>query len=143
MAGVLTRPVLICTLALAQFVLLTHPATVYPNHSRRTIPCRTAENASGCYWTHGRLAAYNGTPAFRLWKIGTRRLLGISSGPSAEKRDPLDNEHPELPDHLQQAFTHSGTRVFADFEVCPLEPEQPGTMQTACIEAANHILVSK
>lgn len=44
---------------------------------KRTIPCKTPHNASSCYWTHGRIGFYNGTPAIRLWKVGTNRLLGI------------------------------------------------------------------
>jgi hypothetical protein len=53
--------------------------------ARRQIQCKTPENAAACYWAHGRLSAYDGTPSFRLWKIGTRRILGIYSGPEAEK----------------------------------------------------------
>jgi len=33
--------------------------------------------------------------------------------------------------------------VYADFEVCPLEPEKPGAMQAACIESAKNIVVEK
>jgi hypothetical protein len=29
--------------------------------------------------------------------------------------------------------------IYADFEVCPLEPEKPGVMQAACIESAKDI----
>jgi len=35
------------------------------------------------------------------------------------------------------------TPIFADFEVCPLEPEKLGTMQAACIESAKNIVVEK
>jgi len=34
-------------------------------------------------------------------------------------------------------------RIFANFEVCPLEAEKPGTMQAACIESAKNIVVEK
>jgi len=34
-------------------------------------------------------------------------------------------------------------RIFANFEVCPLEPEKPGAMQAACIESAKNIVVEK
>ena len=122
-------------------ILIASAATGHPGPaSKRRTPCKIPENASTCYWTHGRLSAYNGTPAFRLWKIGTHRLLGISSGPLAEKHDPLDNEHPELPENLQRAFDKSRTPVFGEFEVCPLEPERPGAMHMACIEAATHVV---
>src|SRR6185437_1974239 len=89
----------------------------------RKIPCKTPANAASCYWTHGRLSFYNGTPAYRIWKIGTKRLLGVYSGPGSEKLNPLDNENPELPANLAARYHTLGTAVFADFEVCPLAPE--------------------
>jgi len=111
------------------------------NVSRR-IPCKTPSNAASCYWIHGRLGSYNGTPAFRLWKIGTHRLLGIYSGPSADLYGE-DNEDPEFPKNVRRAFKPFTNRIFADFEVCPLEPKRESAMQAACIEAAKNILVEK
>jgi hypothetical protein len=84
---------------------------------------------------------YNGTPAFRLWKTGTTRVLGIYSGPSAT--DPLDNEDPELPANVRTWFTPSQDRIFGDFEVCPLNQERPGRMQDACIESGKNIVAGK
>lgn len=109
--------------------------------AKRKLPCKTTENAATCYWAHGRLSVYNGTPSFRLWKIGTRRILGIYSGPEAN--DPLDNEHPELPANVRRVFRPFSNQIFADFEICPLEPEEAGTMQSACIESAKNIVVGK
>jgi len=59
-----------------------------------------------------------------------------------------DNENPQIPPNLKQTFainTDHGfpNRIFADFEVCPLEPERPGAMQAACIESAKSIVVEK
>lgn len=127
--------------ALALFVLSTGGSA--RRVSKRTIPCKTPENAATCYWTRGRLGFYNGTPAYRLWKIGTHRLLGIYSGPSAERSDSLDNERPQFPANLQEKFRPTENRIFADFEVCPLEPERPGAMQAACIESAKNIFVER
>src|SRR2546425_8900992 len=31
-----------------------------------------------CFTVRGRLSIYNGAPALRLWRVGTRRVLGIS-----------------------------------------------------------------
>lgn len=109
---------------------------------KRKIACKTPENARLCYWTHGRLRFGNGTPALRLWKIGTKRVLGIFSGPGSEKLDEGDNEHPELPPNLQKYNLFEGG-VFGDFEVCPLEPEKNGHMQSACIESAKNIVREK
>ena len=46
----------------------------------RNIPCKTPENVASCYWTHGRLNFANGAPSYRIWKIGTKRILGVYSG---------------------------------------------------------------
>jgi hypothetical protein len=110
--------------------------------SKRKIPCKTPANAVSCYWIHGRLSAYNGTPEIRLWKIGTSRLMGIYSGPSVDRQS-LDNENPELPANIQERFVFFSNQVFADFEVCPLEPKRRGWMQAACIESAKNIVVKE
>lgn len=113
-----------------------------PTAANREVPCKTPANAASCYWTHGRLGFYNGTPAFRLWRVGTHRLLGIYSGPSVDRHGE-DNEHPEFPANMKRIFKPSENRILADFEVCPLEPEQGGAMQPACIESAKNIVVEK
>ncbi|HEY7404980.1 MAG TPA: hypothetical protein VIB39_15755 [Candidatus Angelobacter sp.] len=110
---------------------------------KRRIPCKTPANALSCYWTHGRLAFYNGTPAYRLWKVGTHRLLGIYSGPSVDRLS-LDNENPELPASIYRVYDPAvGGLLFGDFEVCPLEPEVAGAMQAACIESARNLLLRR
>ncbi len=109
--------------------------------SQRKIPCKVPANTASCHWIHGRLAAYNGAPAFRLWEIGTHRLLGISSGPNAT--DPLDNEHPEFPASVRDKLKPFENKIVGDFEVCPLEQKKTGWMQAACIESAKKIVVAK
>ena len=114
---------------------------------KREIPCKTKENANSCYWTHGRLVVANGNPSYRLWKIGTHRILGIYSGPSVD-RNGLDNEGPELPSNVERKLwvtkdPNSQNDLFGDFEVCPLEPEKPGVMQAACIESAKNIVIGE
>jgi hypothetical protein len=86
----------------------------------------------------------NGTPAYRLWKTGSRRILGIYSGPSVDRWG-LDNESPEFPANVYKGLWNPvwGNTVWADFEVCPLEPEKPRAMQAACIESAKNIFVEK
>jgi hypothetical protein len=129
---------------------------------KREIPCKTPENASLCYWTHGRLAFYPVDPPLRIWKIGTDRLLGVFSGPSGFP--PRDNHLlslPELPENLDRVYRNPSNweppfmddlahdhiyysdDVFADFEVCPLVPKKKGKMQAVCIESAKNILVQK
>ena len=112
-----------------------------------------------CYWTHGRLSFYNGDPTLRIWKIGTRRLLGVFNGPShfPPRITSFDDDvfSPELPKNLEKIYRAEWKRlerdhrgifpndVFADFEVCPLEPEKKGEMQAVCIESAKNIFVEK
>src|ERR1700682_30925 len=110
-----------------------------PRAPKRKIACKTPGNADSCYWTHGRLAAYNGTPTMRLWKIGTKRVLAIHSGPGFKRGDNKENENPEVPAKVDQAFKTDLTRVFGDFEICPLETERRGEMQVVCIESAKNI----
>jgi hypothetical protein len=69
--------------------------------------------------------------------------LGIYSGPSVDRENSLDNEYPELPSNLCKKYHPFKDIAFADFEVCPLEPEVPGAMQAACIESAKNIVVKR
>jgi hypothetical protein len=130
------------SLALLALSLLAHSSSA----EKRTVTCKTPAIASACVTIHGRLQYGNGTPALRLWNIGTTHKFGIYSGLNAEKRDPLDNDHPQLPANLQKILDVPNPYepiIFADFEVCPLEPHIAGHMQAACIESANHIYVVK
>jgi hypothetical protein len=115
---------------------------------KRTIACKTPAIASSCYTTHGRLYVSNGRMNWRLWRIGTNRILGIYSGPEAfrHRYENNDSEAPELPLKLEKPFDVGdlySVEVFADFEVCPLEPSIPAHMQAACIESVSHIIVRR
>ena len=124
---------------------------------QRKIPCKTPENASMCYWTRGRLSFYPiGLPSYRMWKVGTNRILGIYSGPSDFPPHDSDNSYPVFPLNLERVYELETERnerlkidtpwlighVFAEFEVCPLRPDRPGTMQPSCIESAKDIFVA-
>ena len=111
----------------------------------RKIPCKTPENAASCYWTRGRLGVYNGNPSFRVWRIGTTRIIGIHSGPDAQRGDPEDGEHPELPPNIVKLVDQlvDGHRIFADFEICPFAPQRRGEMQFGCIESARNVILEK
>ncbi len=145
------RYALVAALTLFALAALAAPQ----NTAKRKIPCKTPENAASCYWTRGRLTCCNGNPATRMWKVGTKRIMGILSGPNSQRHDLEDSLHPELPSNLERAYEAEYKRrvamkdpdagdsepVFGDFEVCPLEPERPGWMQPVCIESATNIFV--
>ena len=89
-----------------------------------------------CFSVHGRLEAYNGAPTFRLWIIGTRRVLGVSAEGAKSGR-------PDLPvvlgDKLgADAFSK---RVFGDYQVCPITRERRGWMQMVCLKSASNLVV--
>lgn len=141
-----------CAIAIS-LMLFSAAALAQNSRPRRKIPCETFAAADACYWTHGRLRFCCGTPAVRLWKIGTHRVLGVFSGPQAfspTKGEILDgdNEHPELPKTVEDVLTRFRARskdnglpeIFGDFEVCPLEPERPKTMQAVCIQSAKNLV---
>lgn len=105
------------------------------------VRCKTPEIAASCSWVHGRLSFYNGNPSYRLWKIGTHRMIGIYSGPSVNGHNFHESDvSPDLPANVEQALKSLSTDVFGDFEICPLEAEQPGVMQAACIESAKNLV---
>ena len=129
-----------CALTLLALAL----ASKHSSAEKRIIICKTPALAHSCFSLHGRLRYGNGTPALRLWQIGTTHNFGILSGLNAEKLNPLDNDHPRLPENIDRLYIDQNpfqVTIYADFEVCPLEPHIPGHMQAACIESATHITV--
>lgn len=112
------------------------------NAPKRRIPCKIPQNVAECYWTHGRITIGNGNPSYRMWKIGTKRPLGIYSGPSVYHGRPSpDNEHPEFPTNIDKNWAPGvGAPLYGDFEVCPLAPEHPGTMRPVCVESEKNCL---
>lgn len=83
-----------------------------------------------CFPVHGRLSAYNGNPTFRIWPIGTHRLLGVID----------DEERLSVPVRIRRLIGFERD-IFADFIVCPLSHARPGHMQFVCVEAAGHVRV--
>jgi hypothetical protein len=119
--------------------------------SQRKIPCKVPENASMCYWTRGRLQVSMGAGSWKMWKVGTKRIVTVFNGPSgfpARMQDEVRNA--EFPANLEKAYQAEIPRlerlkqavpdlVYADFEICPLEPEREGASQAVCIESAKNI----
>jgi len=82
-----------------------------------------------CFVVHGRLSFYNGAPSARIWKIGTKRILGVHNS--------------VLPGELGLKMGNFNTEAFGDFRVCPLTREQPGVMQIVCIASAKNVHYKK
>jgi len=79
-----------------------------------------------CFLVHGRLSVWNGNPSFRIWPVGTKRMLGV--------RNEFD-----LPSELDRYLGHFDDVVYADFKVCPLTAPKQGVMQIVCVQSATHI----
>lgn len=80
---------------------------------------------------HGRLSIYNGTPACRIWVVGSKRMLGIAQTPPPES--------PAMPLHLDELLTPD-TEVFGDFTVVAMVPKMDGHMQIVRVFAAEKLV---
>jgi hypothetical protein len=93
--------------------------------------CKSRSDLVGpCFRLRGRITYFNGNPSFRMWPVGTTRLLGLHSG-----------EKPTVPavvgKYLQQIF--EGNALFGNFVVCPLTEDRPGEMRMVCVESAEDL----
>jgi len=99
--------------------------------------CREHPKLSGsCFSVRGRLSVYNGAPAVRLWKVGTKRVLGISEQRFAEEG------YRNIPENLK-AQLNQDVEIFGDYIVCPFTPQRKGEMQLVCIEEGKNLEVRK
>jgi hypothetical protein len=87
-----------------------------------------------CFPIHGRLSCYNGSPCFRIWKIGTHRVFGVEDD---------DSENPKFPENLARVHPSFGTVIDGDFRLCPLTKSRPGWMQMVTIRSANNLVVQR
>ncbi len=120
---------LISTLVTLSVVITTPASTV----SDKT--CREHPNLVGkCFTVRGRLAVYNGAPALRIWKIGTKRILGVS-----EQRFAVPG-YQNVPEDIRNQIDQDNV-ILADFLVCPFTKLKQKEMQMVCIEKANNMVV--
>jgi hypothetical protein len=101
-------------------------------------PCRGSPALAGaCFAVHGRLAVYNGSPAFRLHPAGSKRILGIVTPAGTPLEEPRD-----VPPEVRALFWKDAdpAPVDGDFEVCPLTRERPGHMRMVCIAAGRNLV---
>ena len=127
----LTRITALLILVLCGSVSARSPSAFEPKS------CREHPQLIGkCFNVRGRLSVYNGAPAVRLWRIGTRRVLGIS-----EQRFSLP-DYRNLPEDLTKQL-NGENEIFGDFLVCPFTPAKPREMQLVCIDSAKNVVVKK
>ena len=87
--------------------------------------------AGQCQWIEGRLTLGNGTPAFRIWPRGTRRLLGVTNAR-------FDSEAADvIPANAARYLRENRTdRLWGRLLVCPLAPDRTGWMRPVRLAAA-------
>ena len=99
--------------------------------------CRQHPQLIGkCFVVRGSLSVYNGAPAVRLRRTGTRRVLGVS-----EQRFNLSG-YRNLPADLARRL-NGQNEIIGDFLVCPFTKPKPREMQLVCIESAKNTAVQK
>jgi hypothetical protein len=98
--------------------------------------CASSPHLVGaCFTFHGTLRPYNGNPTYRIWRAGTKRMVGV-----------LCDEDPIVPANLKSALQEdlnaSWERDFSgDYEVCPFTQAKPGRMQFVCVEKVSKLVV--
>lgn len=91
---------------------------------------------SRCVTVRGRLAVYNGAPALRIWKIGTKRMLGVS-----EQRFAIAG-FTNIPEEVK-AKIDQNKFLYGDFVVCPFTTPRPSEMQLVCIEKVTNLRIKE
>jgi hypothetical protein len=91
----------------------------------------SARPVEPCGKQHGRLSSQNGR-ALLIWLIGTTRVVDLEN--DAEELPPLVRRYMDMtsPDY---------SYIYGDFEICPLELDQPGHMRAACVVSAEKLVV--
>jgi hypothetical protein len=60
---------------------------------------------------------------------------------------PSEDDSPVLPANVQHVYDGAENvfyvTIYADFEVCPLEPLKGGAMQAACIASASRLFIDQ
>lgn len=113
-------------------VELSAPVRVQRYGSTEFTEARSCSNdpdvTGACFSFRGRLSLYNGSPTVRIWRIGTKRILGL--------RNDFPLPYPNWTDVM--SFDN---QMFANFTVCPLTPEKPGHMQMICVESMDKVSI--
>jgi hypothetical protein len=92
--------------------------------------CHALSGSKPPITVHGRLFAANGGGSgFRIWIVGTKRIVWLS--PKIE---------PAIPDAIKQAFAPFDEQLYGDFTLVPLAQDRPGLMREVCFVSGNHLV---
>jgi hypothetical protein len=122
----------------AILLLLVFSSTILGQDASKSSlkPCRAQPSLIGkCFNVNGRLSLYNGAPTIRLWRVGTKRMLGVSASYSTAGYSSIPAE---IEDRLDWE-----TEVWGDFLVCPFTRQKPKEMQMICIESVKNVVIRK
>ena len=122
----------------AIFLLLVSCSTIFAQERPKLTskPCRAQPSIVGkCFRVRGRLSLYNGAPTIRLWRVGTKRMLGVSASYSQPG-------YSNIPEEIAKRLDWEN-EVWGDFLVCPFTRQRPKEMQMMCIETGKNIVVRK
>jgi hypothetical protein len=96
----------------------------------RELACRSLRGSESPIKVHGRLYASNGGgTGFRIWIVGTKRIVWLS--PKIE---------PAVPDAIRNAFKPFDEQLYGDFTLVPLAPDRPGVMREVCLVSGEHVV---
>lgn len=100
-------------------------------------PCRARPDLVGkCFIMYGRLSLGNGTPSIRLWKVSSKRILGVLDPEDISGEPGLST----IPASIKAQLDFD-KYIFGNFMVCPLTHSRPKEMQTVCIESGRNLIV--
>jgi hypothetical protein len=87
-----------------------------------------------CRWVDGRLSGYNGTPTFRIWPKGTKRLLGVVDRSGASEGGSV------LPVKAWKMKPSFSRDLWGSFRVCPETPERAGWMTMVVVTDVRRLI---
>jgi hypothetical protein len=105
----------------------------------RATECRDDPDViNQCFVVHGRLRA-DADGRIHLWPVGTTRLFAVEFRPKSPRALSTTAGGPYMPQTISTLLSSRAT-VFADFQVCPFTPDEPGKMRYVCIQSASQVL---
>jgi len=96
----------------------------------------TAQQSLPCRTIHGRAHLYGGDGQLRIWQVGTHHEYQPDQASWSVVQGWLEAGVKES-DRRNSASPASALYLFGDFLICPTEPFERGSVQTASIKSVN------